>query len=63
MNYKIDESRTSKYGVDLIGQIDSILTHRRGYGVMALELIQNADDTGATEVLDNAPSARYHLVH
>jgi hypothetical protein len=50
MNYKIDESRTSKYGVDLIGQIDANLTHLRGYGVMALELIQNADDAGATEV-------------
>ena len=50
MSYEIDESRTSRYGVDLIGQIDANLTLLRGYGVMALELIQNADDAHATEI-------------
>lgn len=50
MNFEVDESRVSKYGVDLIGQIDANLTHLRGYGVMALELIQNADDAGASEI-------------
>lgn len=50
MSDKIDGTRTAKYGVDLIGQIDANLTHLRGYGVMALELIQNADDAGATEI-------------
>ena len=50
MSYEIDESRKSRYGVDLIGQIDANLTLLRGYGVMALELIQNADDARATEI-------------
>ena len=58
MGYEIDESRTSRYGVDLIGQIDANLTLLRGYGVMALELIQNADDARATEIsLDITDSA------
>jgi hypothetical protein len=50
MNYEINESRVSRYGVDPIGQIDANLTLLRGYGVMALELIQNADDARATEM-------------
>ena len=50
MSYEIDESRTSRYGVDLIGQLDANLALLRGYGVMALELIQNADDAHATEI-------------
>jgi hypothetical protein len=50
MVYEIDESRRSRYGVDNVGQINVNLTHLRGYGVMALELIQNADDAVATEI-------------
>lgn len=50
MVYEIDESRRSRYGVDNVGQINVNLTHLRGYGVMALELIQNADDAFATEI-------------
>lgn len=58
MGYEINESRKSRYGVDLIGQIDANLTLLRGYGVMALELIQNADDARATEMsLDVTESA------
>jgi hypothetical protein len=58
MKFQIDESRRSRYGVDLIGQIDANLTLLRGYGVMALELIQNADDARATEIsLDITESA------
>lgn len=58
MAYEIDESRRSRYGVDNVGQINANLTHLRGYGVMALELIQNADDAFATEIsLDITDSA------
>src|SRR3546814_16041204 len=35
------------YEADLLGNIQQALAGLQGYGVMALELIQNADDAGA----------------
>ena len=47
-NLEIRES--SHVGPNFLGVIDAFLTSLRGFGVMALELIQNADDAGATEI-------------
>jgi hypothetical protein len=39
-----------RYSASLLGTIRSNLEGLQGYGVMALELIQNADDAGAEEM-------------
>lgn len=39
------------YEADLCGNIEQALKGLQGYGIMALELIQNADDAGATELV------------
>lgn len=41
---------SSRVGPNFLGVINALLTSLRGYGIMALELIQNADDAGATEI-------------
>ena len=44
------ETRSGNYTADLLGNIKSHLASLQGYDVMALELIQNADDAKADEV-------------
>ncbi len=41
------------YTSNLLGTIKALLAGLQGYDVMALELIQNADDAGATEIIFN----------
>lgn len=43
-------SREIRYGANLLGSIRQILTGLQGFDAMARELIQNADDAGATEI-------------
>ena len=38
------------YGQDLIGGLSAHLKSLQGYDVMALELLQNADDAKATKI-------------
>ncbi|MGO7335703.1 DUF3883 domain-containing protein [Rhizobium leguminosarum] len=42
---------TLAYEADLLGNIQQALAGLQGFGIMALELIQNADDAGATSLL------------
>ncbi len=42
---------TLDYEADLCGNIEQALKGLQGYGIMALELIQNADDAGARELV------------
>jgi hypothetical protein len=52
------EVSTLDYEADLCGNIEQALKGLQGYGIMALELIQNADDAGASElVFDARPDA------
>ena len=44
------ETRSGNYTADLLGNIKSHLASLQGYDVMALELLQNADDAKADEV-------------
>jgi len=46
----LENRESSHVGPNFLGVIDAFLTSLRGFGVMALELIQNADDAGATEI-------------
>lgn len=46
-------SQTGSYSVNLIGSIASNLAGLQGYDVMALELIQNADDAKASSITFN----------
>lgn len=45
------------YEADLLGNIQQALAGLQGYGVMALELIQNADDAGADNLIFNVTDA------
>ena len=45
-----EETSTLEYEADLCGNIEQALKGLQGYGIMALELIQNADDAGASEL-------------
>ena len=45
-----DETSTLDYEADLCGNIEQALKGLQGYGIMALELIQNADDAGASKL-------------
>ena len=40
------------YEADLLGNIQQALAGLQGFGVMAMELIQNADDAGAAPILN-----------
>ena len=52
MAIEINQARTTvQYRVSLIGSIQSHLAGLQGYDVMALELIQNADDAHATDLI------------
>jgi hypothetical protein len=42
--------RSIPYRANLLGNIEQALKGLQGYGIMALELIQNADDAGATNL-------------
>ena len=42
--------QTGSYSVNLLGSIASNLAGLQGYDVMALELIQNADDAKASSI-------------
>lgn len=42
--------RPMPYRANLLGNIEQALKGLQGYGIMALELIQNADDAGATNL-------------
>lgn len=42
-----DDAVTIPYRANLLGNIEQALKGLQGYGIMALELIQNADDAGA----------------
>lgn len=42
---------TLAYEADLLGNIQQALAGLQGFGIMTLELIQNADDAGATSLL------------
>ena len=44
------KSVTIPYRANLLGNIEQALKGLQGYGIMALELIQNADDAGAKEL-------------
>ena len=44
-------SVTIPYRANLLGNIEQALKGLQGYGIMALELIQNADDAGATSLV------------
>lgn len=45
------EVSTLDYEADLCGNIEQALKGLQGYGIMALELIQNADDAGARQLV------------
>lgn len=44
------QGRSIPYRANLLGNIEQALKGLQGYGIMALELIQNADDAGATDL-------------
>ena len=46
--------RSIPYRANLLGNIEQALKGLQGYGIMALELIQNADDAGATNLCFDA---------
>ena len=47
---KSDNPIEQRYEADLLGNIQQALAGLQGFEVMALELIQNADDAGAAEI-------------
>lgn len=51
MDQKTHNQNTGSYTANLLGNIRSHLAGLQGYDVMALELIQNADDAKAEEVV------------
>jgi hypothetical protein len=48
---------TLAYEADLLGNIQQALAGLQGFGIMALELIQNADDAGASSLLFDVTNA------
>ena len=50
MKAEATQCATGRYSASLLGTIRSNLEGLQGYDVMALELIQNADDAGAKEI-------------
>jgi hypothetical protein len=51
MDQSIKNQKTGSYTANLLGNIRSHLAGLQGYDVMALELIQNADDAKAEEIV------------
>ena len=51
MHYPEGNGKRGSYTANLLGNISTHLAGLQGYDVMALELIQNADDAGAKEVI------------
>lgn len=51
MNQSIHNQKSGSYTANLLGNIRSHLAGLQGYDVMALELIQNADDAKAEEIV------------
>ena len=51
MNKSIHNQKSGSYTANLLGNIRSHLAGLQGYDVMALELIQNADDAKAEEIV------------
>lgn len=51
MDQSIHNQKTGSYTANLLGNIRSHLAGLQGYDVMALELIQNADDAKAEEIV------------
>ena len=51
MNQPQDKKKKGSYTANLLGNIRSHLAGLQGYDVMALELIQNADDAKAEEII------------
>lgn len=51
MGQQIQNRKTGSYTANLLGNIRSHLAGLQGYDVMALELIQNADDAKAEEIV------------
>ena len=51
MDQNLKLQRTGSYTANLLGNIRSHLAGLQGYDVMALELIQNADDAKAEEIV------------
>ncbi len=51
MNQPVDQRTSRSYTANLLGNIRSHLAGLQGYDVMALELIQNADDAKADSVV------------
>ena len=51
MDYQTQPRRSGSYTANLLGNIKSHLAGLQGYDVMALELIQNADDARADSVV------------
>lgn len=59
MDQQTQPRRSGSYTANLLGNIRSHLAGLQGYDVMALELIQNADDAKAKSVGVWTPST-YH---
>lgn len=60
MNHHAPHRRSGSYTANLLGNIKSHLAGLQGYDVMALELIQNADDAGAEAVeVERPPPPTY----
>ena len=51
MDQRTQPRRSGSYTANLLGNIRGHLTGLQGYDVMALELIQNADDAKAESVI------------
>jgi hypothetical protein len=52
---------TRPYTSNTLGVIQSLLAGLGGYDVMALELIQNADDSGAAEIVFDVREDALHI--
>ncbi|EKF72769.1 hypothetical protein A11A3_17045, partial [Alcanivorax hongdengensis A-11-3] len=57
----MNNQKTGSYTANLIGNIQSHLAGLQGYDVMALELIQNADDAKAEEVIFDITDAGLYV--
>src|SRR5580704_7272860 len=61
---QIDEpDLTIAYEADLLGNIHQVLAGLQGYETMALELLQNADDAGATRIRFDVRNTRLLISH